>query len=457
MANPLYLPELREMLADNDVEGLREFCGALHPARTVEFMDGLTATESWEVIRHAHGFLRREIFSYFNEELQVKILESLEREEAAKLIGEMPADDRVDLLQEVDPEVVEEVMPLVPAEERRDIQRLQAFPEDTAGAEMTSEFARVSADTPVKEALDQIAHQAEQLETIYYIYALDEEGHLHGLVSARELLSATRFPDRPVGEIMERDLVTVNVADDQEEVAQKVAKYNLLAIPVVDDEHRMLGIITHDDVIDVIAEEAVEDAHRAAAVEPLEEGYLDTPLIELTKKRAVWLAVLFFGALVTAVVIRRFEDWLEAIPWLFMFVPLVISTGGNSGNQSAALVITALSSNDITLADWWRVVRREFAMGILLGGILAFLGFFCAWCLDEVSAYEATVLPITLVTVVVSGTLIGSALPLLFSRLGLDPALMSNPFVAGIIDVLGILIYMGVVYLIIGLPSPAPA
>ena len=266
MANPLYLPELREMLANDDAEGLREFCGALHPARTVEFMDGLTAPESWEVIRHAHGFLRREIFSFFDEDLQVEILESLDREEAAKLIGEMPADDRVDLLQEVDPEVVEEFMPLVPAEERRDIQRLQAFPEDTAGAEMTSEFARVSADTPVKEALDQIARQAEQLETIYYIYALDEEGHLHGLVSARELLSATRFPDRPVGEIMERDIVTVNVADDQEEVARKVAKYNLLAIPVVDDEHRMLGIVTHDDVIDVIAEEAVEDAHRAAAV-----------------------------------------------------------------------------------------------------------------------------------------------------------------------------------------------
>ncbi len=341
MANPLYLPELREMLANDDVEGLREFCGALHPARTVEFMDGLTAEESWQVIRHAHGFLRREIYSFFDEDLQVEILESLDREEAAKLIGEMPADDRVDLLQEVDPHVVDEVMPLVPAEERRDIQRLQAFPEDTAGAEMTSEFARVSEATPVKEALDQIASQAEQLETIYYIYVLGEEGHLHGLVSARELLSAARFPDRPVGEIMERDLVTVNAATDQEEVARKVAKYDLLAIPVVDDEHRMLGIITHDDVIDVIAEEAVEDAHRAAAVEPLEEGYLSTSLLELTKKRAIWLTVLFFGAIATAVVIRRFEGVLEAIPWLMPFIPLVISTGGNSGNQSAALVITA--------------------------------------------------------------------------------------------------------------------
>ncbi|NLS93330.1 MAG: magnesium transporter [Planctomycetaceae bacterium] len=453
MPNPLYLPELREMLAENDVAGLREFCGALHPARTVEFMDGLTAEESWNVIRHAEDYLRREIFCFFPEELQVKILESLDREEAAKLIGEMPPDDRVDLLQEMAPELVEEVLSLVPAEERRDIQRLQAYPEDTAGAVMTTEFARVSESTPVKQALDQIARQAEQLETIYYIYVLDDEGHLHGLVSARELLSATRFPDRPVGEIMERDLLTVNVSEDQEEVAAKVAKYDLLAIPVVDDEHRMLGIITHDDVIDVIAEEAVEDAYLAAAVGPLKENYLDASLYELTKKRAIWLTILFFGAIVTAVVIRRYEGILAAIPWLMPFIPLVISTGGNSGNQSAALVITALSTNDITVADWWRVVRREFAMGLLLGGLLAVFGFFCAWSLREVSAFEATVLPITLVLVVVSGTLIGSVLPLLFRRLGLDPALMSNPFVAGIIDVLGIVIYMGVVFALLGHPS----
>jgi magnesium transporter len=163
--------------------------------------------------------------------------------------------------------------------------------------------------------------------------------------------------------------------------------------------------------------------------------------------------ILFFGALATAVVIDHYKEVLKAIPWLMPFIPLVISTGGNSGNQSAALVITALSTNDITIADWWRVVRREFTMGLLLGGLLAFCGYFCAWWLEEVSAYQATVLPITLVLVVVCGTLLGSALPLLFRRLGLDPALMSNPFVAGIIDVLGILIYMGVVFTILERPT----
>lgn len=407
-------------------------------------MDGLTAEESWEVIRHADEHLRREIFCFFQEELQVKILESLDREDAAKLIGEMPPDDRVDLLQEVAPEVVEQVLSLVSAEERRDIQRLQAFPEDTAGAVMTSEFARVSESTPVKEALAQIAHQAEQLETIYYIYVLDEEGHLHGLVSARELLSATRFPDRPVGEIMERDLLTVNVSDDQEDVAAKVAKYDLLAIPVVDDERRMLGIITHDDVIDVIAEEAVEDAHRAAAVEPLDGSYMSTPLLELTKKRAIWLTVLFFGAMLTAVAIHHHQADLESIPWLVTFVTVVISSGGNSGNQSAALVITALSAGEISVFDWWRIVRREFAMGLLLGSLLGVCGYFCALLRSDVGAYAALVLPVTLILVVLCGTVLGSMLPLLFRRLGLDPALMSNPMVAGVLDVLGFLIYMNV-------------
>ncbi len=444
MPNPLYLPELREMLAENDVAGMREFCGALHPARTVEFMDGLTAEESWNVIRHADEYLRRDIFCFFPEDLQVKILESLDREEAAKLIGEMPPDDRVDLLQEVAPQVVEEVLSLVPAEERRDIQRLQAYPEDTAGAVMTTEFARVGESMPVKQALDQIARQAEQLETIYYIYVLDDEGHLHGLVSARELLSATRFPDRPVGEIMERDLLTVNVSEDQEEVALKVAKYDLLAIPVVDDEHRMLGIITHDDVIDVMAEEAIEDAHLAAAVAPLDGSYMSTPLIELTRKRAIWLTVLFFGAMLTAIAINHHEADLDSVPWLVVFLTVIISSGGNSGNQSAALVITALSAGEISVSDWWRIVRREFAMGILLGGLLGACGYFCAILRSDVNAYAAIVLPVTLVLVVLSGTVLGSMLPLVFRRLGLDPALMSNPVVAGVLDVLGFLIYMNV-------------
>ncbi len=441
--NTLYLPELREMLAARDETGLREFCTALHAARTAEFMEGLSAEEAWAVLQYADVPLRVEIFGFFDEEKQVEIFETTDRAEIAKLIGDLPPDDRVDRLAETDPEVVDELMPLVPVEERRDIQRLSAYPEDTAGAVMTTEFARLSEDLPVGQAVEEIARQAEELETIYYLYIVDDEDHLRGLVSFRQLVSAMGKPDTVIGQLMERDIVTVDVNDDQEDVARKVARYDLLAIPVVDDEHRMLGIITHDDVIDVVREEAAEDAYRSAAVAPLEEGYLKTRLLSLTWKRGVWLTILFLGAMLTAWALDEYEGLIESIPWLVLFIPLVISTGGNTGNQSATLIITALSIGDITLADWWSVVRREMLMGLLLGGFLGAIGFLCA-ALVAPSLLAASVIPITITLVVLCGTLLGALLPLLFSRLGLDPAMMSNPFVAGLIDLIGIIIYMKV-------------
>ena len=395
MPNTLYLPELREMLAENNESELQEFCSAMHPARTAEFMEGLRAKEAWSVLQHADMPTRVQIFGFFDKEKQLRIIETGDREAIAHFIGKLPPDDRVDLLKEVEPEIVDQLMPLIPVAERRDIMRLQAYPEHTAGAVMTTEFARLSEDLPVGEALQEIGRQAEHLETIYYLFVVDEDDHLRGLVSARQLVSAMGRPATTIGDLMERDLVTVNVQDDQEDVAHKVARFDLLAIPVVDDEHHMLGIITHDDVIDVVREEAAEDAYRIAAVEPLKETYLETRLRTLTWKRGVWLTILFFGALLTAAALSRYETVLEATPWLILFIPLVISTGGNTGNQSAALIITALSTGSITLSDWWHVVRRELIMGLLLGGFLGAIGFFCAyWAAPTLLA--ASVIPMTL-------------------------------------------------------------
>ncbi|NQU24547.1 MAG: magnesium transporter, partial [Candidatus Nealsonbacteria bacterium] len=408
---------------------------------------------AWGVLQYAELPMRTQVFGFFEQDKQIEMIETLDRDEIAAFIGELPPDDRVDLLADVRPWIVEELMPLIPTDERRDIQRLSAYPDDTAGAVMTTEFARLSEELPVGQALKEVGQQAEQLETIYYLYVVDEEDHLRGLVSARQLVSSMGRPDTPIGDLMERDLVTVHVADDQEEVAQKVARYDLLAIPVVDDEHHMVGIVTHDDVIDVVREEATEDAHRIAAVDPLDEGYLETKLTTLTWKRGIWLTVLFFGAMLTALALREYEDFY-AIPefkWLVLFIPLIISTGGNIGNQSATLIITALATGDIALRDWWHVVRRELVMGLMLGGFLGTIGYLCA--LVTVDAREATVIPVTLVLIIVSGTLLGSLLPLMFRRLGLDPAMMSNPFVAGLIDVLGIIIYMKVAMSVLQYPA----
>jgi magnesium transporter len=261
-------------------------------------------------------------------------------------------------------------------------------------------------------------------------------------------------PETRLGEVMETDVAAANVMDDQEDVAQKVARFDLLAIPVVDDERRMLGIITHDDVIDVMREEATEDAHRIAAVNPLEESYMKTPVFTLSWKRGVWLTILFVFALLTAFALQHFEPDIQKYTWLVLFIPLVISSGGNSGNQSATLIITALATKDIDLRDWVRVVRRELATGLLLGVFLALIGFIAAMILTQ-EVVSSVVVAVTLVLVVICGTLFGSVLPLIFKRLGLDPALMSNPFVAGIIDILGILIYMNVALLLMSMTGGA--
>jgi magnesium transporter len=217
----------------------------------------------------------------------------------------------------------------------------------------------------------------------------------------------------------------------------------LLAIPVVDDEHRILGIITHDDVIDVMREEAVEDAHRIAGVAPLEESYMRTSILTLTWKRGMWLTILFFTALSTAFALQHHEKHFQATAWLVLFIPLVISCGGNSGNQSATLVITAMAIGDAHLRDWLRILRREFIMGIILGGFLSGLGFLAAVIVAGKMGL-GIIVAVTLILVVMYGTLVGAMLPLFFKRVGLDPALMSNPFVAGIVDISGILIYMNV-------------
>ncbi len=452
----LYLPELREMLAESDSEGLREFCTALHPARTAEFMEGLTAAEAWQVLQYADPDTREEIFSYFEPDKQLEILQTQDRTEMAELVAELASDDRVDLLHEADDGLVAELLPLLPAEDRRDILRLKSYPEGVAGAVMTSDIARLDEELQVREALNELTRQAEELETIYYLYVVDESDHLRGVVSTRQLLSAISRPETRLRELMESDLAVVNVMDDQEEVARKVAKFDLLAIPVVDDEFRLLGIITHDDVIDVMREEATEDAHLIAGVQPLDESYLKTPLLTLSRKRGMWLTILFITALFTAFALQHYEEDTQKFAWLVMFIPLVISAGGNTGTQSATLVITALARGDVKLNDWARIIRRELVMGLLLGGFLAMIGFAAAMVLNR-RLISATVVASTLVLVVLAGTLIGSMLPLVFRRLGLDPALMSNPFVTGIIDIMGIVIYMNVAMALIVLTGEAAA
>ncbi len=447
MVNTLYLPELREMLAERNSVELREFCTALHAARTAEFMEGLTAAEAWGVLTNADRETRAEIFGYFDRDKQVQIIESGDLVEMGNLIADLPSDDRVDILKQVPPEIVERLLPHVPSTERRDILRLRSYPEGTAGAVMTSAFAKIAEGRTVRDALEEIGRQAEDLETIYYVYVLDDHDHLRGLVSARQLVSAMGKPLTKIDDLMERDLVTVRVEDDQEKVAQEVARFDLHAIPVVDDEHHMLGIITHDDVIDVLREEASEDVYRMAAMEPLVENYLETSFHSIWWKRSFWLSWLFLAEMLTLFVMKGFVHSIEQIVALTLFVPLCIATGGMSGTQAATLITRAMALGHITLADWWRVIRHEVAVGLAIGSTLGIMGFVGAYLTPDVTSLGGAnpwmfslVISQAVMAICLWGTLVGSMLPLAFRRLGFDPAYASSPFVATFVDVTGILI-----------------
>lgn len=446
MVNTLYLPELREMLAEHDTAELREFCVALHPARTAEFMEGLTAAEAWAVLEHADAETRAQIFAYFDREKQVEIIATGDRAEMGRLIADLPSDDRVDVLKEVPAAIVDELLSVLPAQERRDILRLKAYPEETAGAVMTTEFAKIREGLTAREALEEIGRQAEELETIYYVYVVDDEDHLRGLVSARQLVSAMGKPVK-VDELMERDLVTVLPSDDQEKVAQDVARFDLHAIPVVDREHRMLGIITHDDVIDVLREEQSEDVYRMAAVEPLVENYLETKLHSIWWKRAFWLSWLFLAEMLTLSVLIAFEASIREIVALTFFVPLCIATGGMTGTQAATLITRAMALGHVKLSDWWRVIRHELAVGLALGFTLGVMGFVGAYLTPNSESLGganpwlfALVIAQAVMAICLWGTMVGSLLPLVFLRMGFDPAYASSPFVATFVDVTGILI-----------------
>jgi magnesium transporter len=446
MANPILLPELRLMLEENDDLGLREVLTELHPATVADFTEGLTVEETWRVLSRAPLARQAEIFSYYPIPKQVAMVEGAGRERMSALLEEMAPDNRVDLLQHLDDEVVEELLPLVAKAERHDIRQLLSYPEQSAGALMTTEYASLPAEVTAGEAIARLRQQAPDSEMIYYIYVLDDQRHLLGFVSLRDLILAK--PSTRVADLMTRDVISVRVDEDQEEVARKMARYDFIAMPVVDGENRLVGIITHDDVIDVVREEAIEDAHRIGGLAPLNTGYMQTPLLTMSSKRGVWLTILFFTALLTTFALKEYEDNFERWGWLVLFVPLVVATGGNSGNQSATLVITALTTGDITLRDWFRVIRRELLMGMVLGAGLGVLGMGIA-LLHAPTYWDAVVVPVTIMLVVTCGTLVGSILPIIFRRLGLDPALMSNPFVAGIVDIVGIVIYMNVALLLL--------
>lgn len=442
MYTPLILPDLKAMLDENDERGLAEFCDVLYPAVTAEILDELNAREIWTVLRNCPLQRRAQIFEFLSLSRQVELVEGIERKELSPLIEEMSPDNRVDLLSRMDAERVESLLPLMAQAERSDIRKLLAYPEESAGAIMTTEYASLPAEITVADALERLRKQAPDRETIYYIYIIDEGRRLQGLITLRQLILAK--PATVLSDIMRRDVIAVRVDDDQEFVAQELARYDFIAIPVVDNQNRLVGIVTHDDVVDVIHEEATEDTHLMGAVSPLEDSYLDTPLFTLAWKRGVWLMFLACVAMATAEVLLHYESISKKHVWMVLFLPLVLASGGNAGSQSATLIIRALALGEMSRRENLKLAWRELLVGGLLGSSLAAVGFLAAagWFGMDVS--QAAVVATTVFFVVMMGTIAGAMLPLMFRKLGMDPALMSNPLIAALVDVLGVVIYYSV-------------
>lgn len=440
MYHPLLFPDLRQMLQEDDRDGLREFCEVLHPAVTAEVLEGLPAEDVWRVLSNCGLERQVEIFEFMSVAQQFELVQDVDRKRLSRLLEAMSPDDRVDLLERMNPDRVENILPLIAQAERNDIKKLLSYPDESAGAIMTTEYAWLPEDITVREALDRLRKQAPDRETIYYVYIVDEGRRLHGFISLRELILAR--PDAKLAEIMTKDVISVRVDDDQEDVAAQLAKYDFLAIPVVDDQNRLVGIVTHDDVLDIVREEADEDAYLQSAVGPLEDSYLDTPVWIIARKRGMWLALLLVAALFTASILERYNTVSKEDTWLIWFVPLILGCGGNAGSQAATLIIRALALRDIVAFGRIRVAGRELLAAVTLAAFLGMLGFGLAWMF--VSAKQAAVVGTSVLLVVTMTSTLGALLPIAFKQLGMDPALMSNPLIAVMSDILALLVYFNV-------------
>ncbi len=437
---------------DESFVGIGEMVSDLAPADLAELINQLTLAEAATVVSMLPVPRAIEVCDQPTMRRRAAILEQLEPPQVAQILAGLSADERTDIIQKMGLHERHRILPKLSDEMRKELEGLLQYPVHTAGGIMTTEFVRLDREMTVGDALKHIRSVAREKESIYACYVMEPgTGRLLGAVSLRDLVMAEL--EEPVTKVMHPKPVTVNALDDQELVAQKIGKYNLLAVPVLEKDGSVVGFVTVDDVIDVLIEEGTEDILRMAAVEPgaLDKPYMQVALPLMIRKRAGWLVILFLGEMLTATAMGFFEKEIERAVVLALFVPLIISSGGNSGSQASTLVIRALALGEVALRDWWRVMRREIFSGLGLGVILGSIGFLRITMWSAFShiygphwLLVALTVGLALIGIVLWGTLAGSMLPFLLRRLGFDPATSSAPFVATLVDVTGLVIYFSV-------------
>ncbi|MCW8995756.1 MAG: magnesium transporter [Psychromonas sp.] len=454
MLSKLLMPEIESLIAERQLSILMEILSDWTPADIADLIIDLPAQDKVIVFRVLNVDLAADTFEHLEFETQEELLKAMGHEEVAAILNDMSPDDRTALFEELPGTSAKRLIQLLSADERKVAQTLLGYPENSVGRLMTPEYIAVKQDWTISETLDYIRKNGADSETLNVIYVINGKGVLIDDIRIREIILSS--PDKKIIDLMDENFIALNVHNDQEKAVEVFKKYDRIALPVVDNSGVLIGIVTVDDVLDIAEEEATEDIQKLAAVQALEESYPSISIPVMLRKRGSWLALLFVGEMFTASAMALFENEISRAIVLTLFIPLIISSGGNSGSQAATLVIRALSLGEISIKDWFFVFKRELITGFALGVILAIIGFL------RITVWEAAsnvygqywfligiTVSVSLIGVVLWGTISGSMLPLILKKLGLDPATSSAPLVATMVDVIGLIIYFTVAILVL--------
>lgn len=449
MLTQLLKPEIKSLIQEKRLDVLKEVLQEWPPADIAELIVDLEETERFIIFRLLNRELATDVFEYLDVDTQLELIKSMGKEETAAILNEMDPDDRTALFEEIPAQALQQLLSLLTVEERKIATTLLGYPENSIGRLMTPDYLAVKADWTFQEVLNYIRQVGKGKETLNIVFVTDDKGKLLGSLNIRDILLAPT--DQKVSEAYDENITSLNVFDDQETAVSVLQKYDTIALPVVDKNGILLGIVTVDDIMDVAEEETTEDIHKQGAVGVLEEPYSEISLFHMIKKRAGWLSILFIGEMFTASAMAIFEEEIAKAVVLALFVPLIISSGGNSGSQASTLVVRAMALGEITLGDWFKILRKEILTGFILGLILGSIGFLRIFLWQEATHlygdywfYVGVTVFFSLIGVVMWGTIIGSMLPFILRRLGFDPASSSAPFVATFVDVTGVVIYFSI-------------
>ena len=446
----LIKPEFQELIEVKNWVALKEVLSDVPPVDIAELLVELEGDIAVVVFRLLKKSTAADVFAEMPSGKGVELIELFTKQQLTDVMGNLEPDEQVALLEELPGHLTQMVMNTMRPEDQKQVKKLLGYPEDSVGRLMTPRYVRVKSEWAVARSMEHIRKYANIAETLNVIYVVDDKERLIDDLMITQLI-VSEF-DTTIEELMDESFNALHVLDDQEEAVKMFAKYDRIALPVIDSDRVLVGIVTVDDVIDVAEEETTEDMQKMAAMDALDDYYSQTSIGEMVKKRLGWLIILFVGQILTALTMGQYEELLSKIVFLSFFVPLIISSGGNSGAQAATLVIRALATDDIKFEDWKMVFAREFTSGLMLGSLIGILGFITliGWDLiaGNVIGYEtimtALVIGLSLLTIVLFGNFVGAMLPFILSRMGLDPAVSSAPFVATIVDVSGIIIYFSI-------------